>query len=162
MISVLNWWDRSLEWGGGRGLCAHWTESVVNNHRGREGGWLGMWTLDIEDPSVWSRGSPNVLWNSVVLEDFDGLSDASGVPWVDRCDELGWLPASKLSGSWCGSAWQWMSSQIHFCGRPVSPTFLFPARRMAWRKIWKGMHQLRSFQIRREREGNECLLWRFK
>ena len=33
---------------------------------------IGFWTLDIEDPSFRSRGRQISLWNSVVLEDFDG------------------------------------------------------------------------------------------
>ena len=46
----------------------------------------GRVTLDIEDPSVRSRSpyiadeETDVLWNSVMLEYLDGLSDASGMP----------------------------------------------------------------------------------
>ena len=38
----------------------------------------------------------DVLWNSVVLEDLDGLSDASGMPRVDGCDELCCLPVDLV------------------------------------------------------------------
>ena len=34
----------------------------------------------------------DVLWNRVVLEDLDGLSDASGMPCADGYDELSYLP----------------------------------------------------------------------
>ena len=36
------------------------------------------------------------LWHSVVFDDLDGLSDASGVPCVDGCDELGCLPVDLM------------------------------------------------------------------
>ena len=38
----------------------------------------------------------DVLWHSVVFDDLDGLSDASGVPCVDGCDELGCLPVDLV------------------------------------------------------------------
>ena len=31
-----------------------------------------------------------------MLEDLDGLSDASGMPCVDRCDELSCLPVDLM------------------------------------------------------------------
>ena len=37
------------------------------------------------------------MWHSVVFDDLDGLSDdASGVPCVDGCDELGCLPVDLV------------------------------------------------------------------
>ena len=51
---------------------------------------LKYWSPNVADEKA------DVLWHSVVFDDLDGLPDASGMPWVDRCDELGCLPVDLV------------------------------------------------------------------
>ena len=48
------------------------------------------WVVDFGSPNI-GDVETDILWNSVVLEDLDVVSDMSGMPCVDGCDELSCL-----------------------------------------------------------------------